>query len=425
MKSMLKIGVLGFGGGTALIPVIENDTVNAHHLIPEDNFNKYVMLASITPGALPVQLSTGIGYEIAGNRGMAAAAATLAFPGSFLTLLLLAVFSELGETGQRFIGYIAAIVSLLIIYILGKYVFGTVKQARNKSERLLYILIVLGSFVLSGEETLYELSGVSIKPVFGASATQVLLVAFFVILFTKGRLRDLRRLIPALILAICYFACIGDAHLLPYYLKTPLAAAMLLLAAVGLIQSVAEASSRKCFPGRELASSVAVWVVFTLVLSLPALLVTLNTFRILGLGFLSSVMSFGGGDAYLSVAQGLFVDGGIVTGSQFYGRIVTVANALPGSILCKTLTGIGYTYGFRLNGSVMEGIFMGLACFACSVSASGIIYRVVWAVCEKYENLRIFTVVKHFIRPIISGLLINVALTLYLTGIHPYIMALF
>ena len=128
-------------------------------------------------------------------------------------------------------------------------------------------------------------------------------------------------------------------------------------------------------------------------------------------------MSFGGGDAYLSVAQGLFVDSGMVSRYDFYGNIVSVANVLPGSILCKTLTGIGYVRGYQFHQSVEEGVTLAVCAFACSVAASGMIYVLVKMVYEKYENLRLFAAVKHFIRPIISGLLLNVALSLYLSGV--------
>ena len=55
---MLKIGAIGFGGGTALIPVIEDEVVN-NSLADEDEFNKDVIVANITPGALPVEIASG------------------------------------------------------------------------------------------------------------------------------------------------------------------------------------------------------------------------------------------------------------------------------------------------------------------------------------------------------------------------------
>ena len=103
--------------------------------------------------------------------------------------------------------------------------------------------------------------------------------------------------------------------------------------------------------------------------------------------------------------------------------MVSVANALPGSILCKILTGIAYDVGYNLNGSIFEGLLVALSGFACSVAASGAIFELVFCVYEKYESLQIFSVVKHFIRPIISGLLLTVAVSLYTSGIRGQLQA--
>ena len=58
-------------------------------------------------------------------------------------------------------------------------------------------------------------------------------------------------------------------------------------------------------------------------------------------------------DRYLTIADGLFVDTNMVTESQFYGHIVSVVNVLPGSILCKTLCGVGYYLGINISGSIV------------------------------------------------------------------------
>ena len=50
--TMLKIGFIGFGGGSALIPVIEDEVVEKDKIVSEEEFNDDVMIASITPGAV-------------------------------------------------------------------------------------------------------------------------------------------------------------------------------------------------------------------------------------------------------------------------------------------------------------------------------------------------------------------------------------
>ena len=195
--TMLKIGFIGFGGGSALIPVIEEEVVEKDKIVSEEEFNDDVMIASITPGALPVEVATGIGRQSSGLKGMAAAATAMALPGALLTVLLQAVISSAGSMVKSQINYLSVGISAFIILTLLAYSLGTVRQAVNKREGQLYSLIILGVFLLSGEKSIYQLFGLNIKPIFALSTIQVLGAAFFVILFTKGHLRCLRRSIPA------------------------------------------------------------------------------------------------------------------------------------------------------------------------------------------------------------------------------------
>lgn len=373
-RIMLKIGAIGFGGGTALIPVIESEIVEQSRLIPEDEYNKHVMIASITPGALPVEIASGVGRKVAGNSGMIAAAASMALPGVFFTLFFLILFSGISDALRIQIGFLSAAVSVVIIVMLLQYVHGTLKQARNKREKALYLFLLSGIFLLSGLPNIYEVLGIPGDPPFSFSTSQILITAFLVIL----------------VILIC------SERLNPS----------------------GENQVKKNFPAKKLLRSLLWWIVFTFLLSLPAILLTTDTFLFIRKGFFSSILSFGGGDAYLSVAHGLFVDDGMISRTDFYGNIVSVVNALPGSILCKVLTGIGYTLGYNLNHSILEGILMAMSGFACSVAASGAIVTMVASLYERYENLRAFASIQRFIRPIISGLLLNVGLTLYLTGIR-------
>ena len=301
--TMLKIGFIGFGGGSALIPVIEEEVVEKDKIVSEEEFNDDVMIASITPGALPVEVATGIGRQSSGLKGMAAAATAMALPGALLTVLLQAVISSAGSMVKSQINYLSVGISAFIILTLLAYSLGTVRQAVNKREGQLYSLIILGVFLLSGEKSIYQLFGLNIKPIFALSTIQVLGAAFFVILFTKGHLRCLRRSIPAVIITGCYLLCVGSAHIIPLAAKPFILALMAVLAVLGLAQSVLESPQKKAFPVKRLVTSVGFWLIFVAMFSIPAMFLTAKALRFIGMGWLSSVMSFGGGDAYLSVAQ--------------------------------------------------------------------------------------------------------------------------
>ena len=58
IRSMFWIGCIGFGGGSALIPVIEKEIADRQGIDEKQNIDKDVVVASITPGALPDRKST-------------------------------------------------------------------------------------------------------------------------------------------------------------------------------------------------------------------------------------------------------------------------------------------------------------------------------------------------------------------------------
>lgn len=138
----------------------------------------------------------------------------------------------------------------------------------------------------------------------------------------------------------------------------------------------------------------------------------------MGNGFLSSVMSFGGGDAYLTIADGMFVSTGMISEESFYGQLVTVVNVLPGSILCKTLTGIGYFMGYDISGNILQGCAVALAGFGCSIVGSCSVVSLAQFIFKRFEKIRIFEILKSWVKTIISGLLGSVMLSLIYQSLH-------
>ena len=61
IRPMFWIGCIGFGGGSALIPVIEKEIADRQGIDEKQNIDKDVVVASITPGALPVEIAASIG----------------------------------------------------------------------------------------------------------------------------------------------------------------------------------------------------------------------------------------------------------------------------------------------------------------------------------------------------------------------------
>ena len=87
----------------ALIPVIEKEIADRQGIDEKQNIDKDVVVASITPGALPVEIAASIGRRKFGIRGMIAGAVMMALPGALMTVALVAVLSVLRPVLIRYL----------------------------------------------------------------------------------------------------------------------------------------------------------------------------------------------------------------------------------------------------------------------------------------------------------------------------------
>lgn len=64
-----KIGMFGFGGGYAMLSLIQQDVVEEHHWISSQEFTDIVALSQMTPGPLAVNTATYVGFTAVQNEG--------------------------------------------------------------------------------------------------------------------------------------------------------------------------------------------------------------------------------------------------------------------------------------------------------------------------------------------------------------------
>lgn len=63
-KTFFKIGIVTFGGGYAIIPMIEEDVVRRNKWVSKDEFIDLLAIAQTCPGVFAINISTFIGYKI-------------------------------------------------------------------------------------------------------------------------------------------------------------------------------------------------------------------------------------------------------------------------------------------------------------------------------------------------------------------------
>lgn len=90
-RTFFKIGAVTFGGGYAMIPIIETEVVDKHQWVNKEELLDLIAIAQSTPGVFAVNISTIIGYKLRGTKGAICATMGAALP-SFLIILLIAIF---------------------------------------------------------------------------------------------------------------------------------------------------------------------------------------------------------------------------------------------------------------------------------------------------------------------------------------------
>lgn len=117
-RSFFKIGLFTFGGGYAMIPLIEAEIIDRRKWLARDEFLELLTLAQSAPGPIAINTSVFIGYKVRGLRGAAAAALGAVLP-SFIIILIVAIFfAEIRHNAiveAAFKGMRPAVVALIVV----------------------------------------------------------------------------------------------------------------------------------------------------------------------------------------------------------------------------------------------------------------------------------------------------------------------
>lgn len=88
-----KIGMFTFGGGYAMISLIEHECIDKRHWITPDELMDITVIAESTPGPIAINCATYTGYKKAGMKGAVSATVGMILP-SFLILILISSFMD-------------------------------------------------------------------------------------------------------------------------------------------------------------------------------------------------------------------------------------------------------------------------------------------------------------------------------------------
>ena len=142
--SFAKVGVMTFGGGYAMIPILEREIVDRQGWASREDLMDYYAVGQCTPGVIAVNTATFIGYKIAGPLGGIVATLGVVFPSVVIICIIAGVltnFADIPAVKSAFTA-IRVCVCVLIFNAVLKLWKGAVK---DKAGLILFLIV----FVLS------------------------------------------------------------------------------------------------------------------------------------------------------------------------------------------------------------------------------------------------------------------------------------
>ena len=114
--SMLKIGAFTFGGGYAMIALLENEFVSRRGWMSREEFLDLTAIAESTPGPIAVNSATYIGYRVAGVAGAVLGTLAVCLP-SFLVIFLISLFID-RFLSLRYVSYAFRGIQVAVVYLI-------------------------------------------------------------------------------------------------------------------------------------------------------------------------------------------------------------------------------------------------------------------------------------------------------------------
>ena len=139
--TMLKIGLFTFGGGYAMIALLENEFVAKKKWIEKDEFLDVAAIAESTPGPIAINAATYIGFKNAGIVGSIIATLGICIP-SFVIIYAISLFFD-AFLSLTLVAYAFKGIQICVVYLILSVGLKMLKQMKKTEFNIIIILITL------------------------------------------------------------------------------------------------------------------------------------------------------------------------------------------------------------------------------------------------------------------------------------------
>ncbi|MED4883295.1 chromate transporter [Bacillus smithii] len=144
--AMIRTGILGYGGGPSVIPLIRYEAVTRYRWMEDDEFGETLAIANALPGPIATKMAAYIGYKLKGNVGAVLAVITHILPSCIAMIALLSVVSVL-STSKVVAGMIAGVAPVVAV-MLGVMAYEFAKKTIDGLGKVMGIAMFLLALLL-------------------------------------------------------------------------------------------------------------------------------------------------------------------------------------------------------------------------------------------------------------------------------------
>jgi chromate transporter len=153
-----RIGVCTFGGGYAMLPILQREIVEKRGWVTDGELTDYFAIGQCTPGVIAVNTATFVGQKLKGIPGGIAATLGLVFPSIVIIMVIAAFlqnFADLPVVVHAFAGVRACVCALILSSVLKLRKNALVDKPTVIIFAIVLVLAVIGNFVAFDAGTLW------------------------------------------------------------------------------------------------------------------------------------------------------------------------------------------------------------------------------------------------------------------------------
>ena len=142
---MFKIGLFTFGGGYAMVGIMENELVERKNVIGHEEFLDLLAISESTPGPIAINSATYIGYKVAGVLGSIFATLGVALPSFIIIYIISLFFNEF--LSLTLVGYAFKGIQVAVCYLILSAGIKMFKKLQKSPLTITLFIVVLALYL--------------------------------------------------------------------------------------------------------------------------------------------------------------------------------------------------------------------------------------------------------------------------------------